>query len=131
MVEGAVSRTADPLDDGPDDGAARQTLHVGIRAVCASKDPWPRLDRPGSRRIQTDGSESDRAVQPELQAADSPRRGAHAARARKRSGSDRGQYFPGRADAGSAVVQQAVSWLRAISGPGRRLLHVRLGHTSW
>ena len=90
---------------------AGQALDVGVRAVRAGADPRSRLDRRGSRRLQEHGARPDRALQPELQAADPPCRSAHAARTRERSGPDRGQHLPGRADHGPADVQPSVPGL--------------------
>jgi phytoene dehydrogenase-like protein len=109
VVEGPVSRPADPVDDRSDHGAAGQALHVGVRPVRATEDSRPRLDRCGPRRLPRYRARPDRALQPELQAAGPPRRSAHAARARERGWPHGGQHLPGRADDGPVALQPSLS----------------------
>ena len=90
LVEGALPRPADPVDDRSDDGAAGQALHVGVRAVRAAVHRRPRLDGRGPRGLREHGDRPDRALQPELQVARPPRRdAARRASSRTRSGSPR------------------------------------------
>ena len=131
LVEGSVPRPADPVDDRS--RRWRRPASTSCRCSCSTcrrrstAATGPMQDRDGFRRH---GARPDRALQPEFQAADPPRRGAHAARARERGRPHRGQHLPGRADDGSAALQPAVPGLRAVPRAGEGLLHVRLGHAS-
>src|SRR6185437_5748170 len=82
---------------------------------------------PGLRRH---GDQHHCAAQPELQEPDPARGDSHALGHRKRSGSHRRKYLPGRADHGSAAVQPAGAGIRTVSIAGARRLHVRLQHPS-
>ena len=120
LVEGAVPRPADSLDDRSDHDARRQALDERVRAVRAAEDPRPRLDRRGSQRLQEHGARHDRALQPQLQITDPPCRSAHPGHHRERGGPHRGQHLPGRSHHSTRCCSTARSpALRSIAGRPR------------